>query len=136
MASLTIGKVAKSAGVGVETIRFYEREGLLRAPSRRDSGYREYSTDAIRTVQFIQRAKALGFSLREIRELFALRLAPDATCSDIKARAQAKVGDIEAKIESLRRMKRALEKLSRACDGTGAVSACPILDALEDGGRQ
>ncbi len=133
MTWMTIGKVANSAGVGVETIRFYEREGLLAEPPRRESGYREYGADAVKAVRFIQAAKGLGFSLKEIRELMDLRLAPGSTCAEIKERAETKLRGIEDKIRNLRRMKRALGRLTGACDGDGAVSECPILDALEDG---
>ncbi|MGH9351285.1 MAG: MerR family transcriptional regulator [Terriglobia bacterium] len=135
MDSLTIGKVAARAGVGVETLRFYEREGLIDEPPRRDSGYREYPADAVDRVRFIKRAKELGFSLKEIRELMALRIAPGATCSQVKKRAKVKVEDIEEKIRSLQRMRQALQKLMAACGNKGRMSECPILDALEDGRR-
>lgn len=131
MQTLTIGKVAKQADVGVETIRFYEREGLIAEPARRASGYRQYPIETVDRLLFIKRAKELGFSLKEIKELLALRLAPGATCGQIKKRAEAKVEDIEDKIHSLQRMKRALKKLTVACSGKGLVSDCPILDALE-----
>lgn len=130
---MTIGNVAKRAGVGVETIRFYEREGLIAAPPRRESGYREYSTEAVERVRFVKRGKELGFSLKEIKELLALRVAPGATCGEVKQHAEAKIGDIENRIRSLRRMRQALRTLLTACGGQGAVSACPILDALKDG---
>lgn len=133
MESMTIGKVANRAGVGVETIRFYEREGLIEEPARRGSGYRIYPADTVDRVRFIKRAKELGFSLKEIKELMALRLAPGATCGQVKRRAEAKIGDIEDKIRSLQRMKQALQELTAACGGKGSVSQCPILDALEDG---
>jgi MerR family copper efflux transcriptional regulator len=132
MESMTIGKVAKGAAVGVETVRFYEREGLIEKPPRRDSGYRAYPADTVDRVRFIKRAKELGFSLKEIKELMALRIAPGATCGQIKKRAEAKIENIEDKISSLQRMKQALRKLTAACGGKGAVSECPILDALED----
>ncbi len=136
MDSITIGKVAKGAAVGVETVRFYEREGLIERPPRRDSGYRAYPADTVERVRSIKRAKELGFSLREIKELMALRLAPGATCGQVKKRAEAKIGDIEDKISSLQRMKQALRKLTAACGGKGSVSECPILDALEDGKKR
>jgi MerR family copper efflux transcriptional regulator len=133
MDSLTIGKVAKRACVGVETLRFYERQGLIDQPPRRDSGYRQYPADTVDRLRFIKRAKELGFSLREIKELMALRVAPGAKCPRVRKRAEAKMGDIEEKIRSLQRMKQALQKLAAACEGEGSVSKCPILDALEDG---
>lgn len=136
MDSMTIGKVAKGAAVGVETVRFYEREGLIGKPPRRDSGYRAYPADTVDRVRFIKRAKELGFSLKEIKDLMALRIAPGATCGQIKKRAEAKIEDIEDKISSLHRMKQALRRLTAACGGKGAVSECPILDALEDGKKR
>lgn len=129
--TLTIGQVAKNAGVGVETIRFYEREGLIGTPQRRPSGYRQYPPDIVRRIRFIQRAKELGFSLREVGELLSLRVTRGRTCEDIRRRALSKVEDIDAKIATLRGMRGALVQLSETCIGLGPVSACPILDALD-----
>src|SRR5919199_5139981 len=95
MAALTIGQIARRAGVGVETVRFYERQGLLEEPARKESGYRQYPEDVVARLRFIKRAKELGFSLKEIKELLALRVDPATTCAEVKARAQAKVADIE-----------------------------------------
>ena len=136
MDSMSIGKVANRVAVGVETLRFYEREGLLEKPPRLNSGYRAYPADTVNRVLFIKRAKELGFSLKEIKELLALRLAPGATCGHVKERAEAKIEDIEDKIKTLQRMKRALRKLSDACGGNGSVSECPILDALDVGKKR
>lgn len=130
-AGLTIGQVAKGAGVVVETIRYYERQGLIEPPPRRASGYRVYPESVIRRLLFIRRAKELGFSLREIKELLSLRQEPAATCSDVKERAQAKMADIEARINDLVKMKEALARLTETCPGKGPLSVCPILDALE-----
>jgi len=134
MESLSIGQVAQQAGVGVQTIRFYEKEGLLPEPERRPSGYRQYSESAVRRLHFIKRAKDLGFSLEEIRELFALRVNPGSTCGAVKRRALAKVADVEEKIATLERIRDALLDLADACKGTGPTSDCPILDALETEG--
>jgi MerR family mercuric resistance operon transcriptional regulator len=131
MTSLTIGKVAKQAEVGIETIRFYERECLIDNPPRRASGYRQYPQETVDRVMFIKSAKELGFTLKEIKELLTLRLAPGATCGQVKKRAEVKINDIEIKIRTLQRMKRALKKLTVACSGKGSVSECPILDALD-----
>lgn len=136
METLTIGKVARQAKVGIETIRFYEREGLIADPPRRASGYRQYPIDTVDRMRFIKRAKELGFSLKEIKELLALSLAPGATCGQIKKRAEVKVEDIENKIHTLQGMKRALKKLTAACSGDGSVSECPILEALENRKRK
>jgi len=135
MKPLTIGQVAQKAGVGVETLRFYERQGLLEEPARKESGYRQYPEDVVARLLFIKRGKELGFSLREIRELLALRVDPATTCREVKEQAQAKIADIEGKIRSLLRMKEALVELMRVCRGRGPTSECPILDALEKEGQ-
>lgn len=132
MKPLTIGQVARESGVGVETVRFYEREGLIAKPPRRPTGYRQYDADVVRRIRFIQHGKDLGFSLREIAELLSLRLSRGRSCADVKARATAKIGDIESKIAALERVKEALERLTQACAGGGSVSECPILEALDD----
>src|SRR5262249_51950104 len=112
MKPLSIGQVARQAGVGVETVRFYERQGLLQEPARKDSGYRQYPEDAVARLRFIRRAKELGFSLKEIKELLALRVDPSTTCAEVKKQAEAKIGDIEEKLRTLQRMKKALVKLT------------------------
>lgn len=132
MSSLTIGKVAKESGVGIETVRFYEREGLLEQPARKSSGYRQYDPEAIARLRFIKQAQRLGFTLREIKELLALKLDPDATRKQVKDRAVAKIADIDQRIADLKRMKRALAPLIEACDGKGTLEGCPILDAIEN----
>ena len=128
---MTIGQVAKLAGVGVETVRFYEREGLLYQPARPDSGYRQYAPDVIKRIQFIQRAKELGFSLREIHELLILSVEPKSSCSEVKRQAEAKIDEIECKIADLLRMKCALVQVTERCSEAGPLRNCPILDALE-----
>ena len=133
--AMTIGQVAAGAGVNVETVRFYEREGLLAQPDRAGSGYRQYPDDAVRRIQFIQRAKDLGFSLREVGDLLSLRVDPNTSCADVKARAEAKLSSIDEKLKALERMKRALTALSASCSGTGSTSACPILESLDDESR-
>jgi len=129
--TLTIGQLAKKTQVNVETVRYYERRELLPEPPRRDSGYRIYSNDDVKRIQFIKSAKELGFTLTEILELFSLRVDPDTSCEDVKELADTKISDIEKKIEDLGRMKQALTKLSIACHGKGPTGECPILDALE-----
>lgn len=131
MKPLTIGLVARRSGVGVETVRFYEREGLLAKPARTISGYRQFDEQVIARLRFIQRAKELGFTLNEIKELLSLRIDPSTTCADVKLRAETKIADVEAKIESLKRIRRALVKLTKACSGRGTTNECPILDALD-----
>ncbi len=131
MEGFTTGQLAKKAGVNIETIRYYERRGLIPKPGRRDSGYRQYSHEAVKRVQFIRHAKDLGFSLKEIHELLSLRHDPGTPCSMVKNRAKSKIEDIEAKIGALRKMKKALVKLTNACRGKGPLKECPILEALE-----
>jgi len=131
MPSLTIGQVARHAGVGVETVRFYERQGLLDEPPRRASGYRQYTPEAVTRLRFIKRAKELGFSLKEITELLSLRVDPATMCGEVKQRAEAKIAVINAKLRDLQQMKEALTTLVAACSGSGPTSQCPILDALE-----
>ena|SRR5437763_11850526 len=131
MGILTIGQVSKRTGVGVETLRYYEREGLVEEPPRRASGYRQYPDSVVKRIHFIKRAQQLGFSLKEIAELFALRVDPTTPARSVKQRTEAKLADIERKIEELLRMKRALERLTHLCTGQGPISECPILDMLD-----
>ena len=121
--------VARAAGVNVETLRYYERRGLLR-PSRALNGYRSYDAEAARRVRFIRRAQALGFSLNEIDELLALRARPGKSCADVRRRAEAKVAAIEHKLRALRAMRKALGRLVEQCAGRGPVTGCPILESL------
>lgn len=135
MDGLTIGGVAKRAGVGVETIRFYERKGLLEEPPRRESGYRQYPEEAVARIRFIRRAKDLGFSLREVDELLSLRVDRRTSASEVRTRAEAKIEDIELKLADLARMKAALVELTTCCEGRYAAGECPILEALEGNPR-
>ena len=127
MKSLTIGEVARQAGVGVETVRFYERQGLLAEPQRRASGYRQYDHEAVAVLRFIRRAKELGFTLKEIKA----RLDATATRAKVREQARAKVADIEARIADLGRMRDVLTKLIKKCHGNGSASGCPILETLK-----
>jgi len=129
--SLKIGEVAEHGGVSLQTIRYYEREGLLPKPARLASGYRIFPDTAVRRVHFIKRSQELGFSLAEIRELLSLRENADAGAHDMRERARTKMADIEEKIRRLRAMKKALKALAESCPGCGPLSDCPILDALE-----
>jgi MerR family transcriptional regulator, copper efflux regulator len=119
--------------VNVETVRYYEREGLIPKPPRGASGYRQFPPDAAHRLQFIRRAQDLGFSLAEIRELLALRVSPKTSCAAVKARAEAKIAQIESKISKLEAMKRTLHKLSSSCGGRGPFDDCPILASLDQG---
>jgi len=133
--TLTIGRVAKAAGLGVETVRFYEREGLLPPPARRSSGYRSYDAGVIARLQFIRRAKDLGFTLSEIKSLLDLRHDPSATAAEVKRKARLKIDDVEKRIRSLQEIRDALLHLVSQCRGRGPLSECPIVDAMEHGPR-
>ncbi len=130
MEQLMRGELAKEGGVNLETVRYYERQGLLPKPPRSPSGYRLFPSDSVRRVRFIKRAQELGFSLKEIKELLALRVSTSSTASDVRKRAEAKVADIEEKIQTLRAMKKALARLTATCCGEGSASECPILESL------
>lgn len=134
MASLTIGALAKQAGVGVETVRFYERRGLVRRPARPGAGYRSYPEEAIDRIRFIRNAQALGFSLQEIKDLLALRVTSGTSCAAVRSRAAAKVADVKQRMNDLGRIKLGLERLVAACPGRGALENCTILDALDSEG--
>jgi Hg(II)-responsive transcriptional regulator len=126
------GQLAREAEVNVETIRYYERMGLLPVPPRRESGYREYSKDDLSRIRFIKRAQDLGFSLKEIAELLDLRAVPHADNARVKKLAVEKVADIERRIRDLERMRESLRHIAGTCDGSGTVEECPILRAIED----
>lgn len=130
--ALTIGKLAKIAQVSVDAIRFYEKEGLLSPARKSDAGYRLYTEDAIRRLNFIKHAQYCGLSLSEIRELLELRSRNNTCCTDVRGLAIQKKLQIENKIKSLRAMSRALSELIDVCmDGSKPLDECPILAALE-----
>ena len=131
MATLTTSELARQGGVNLESIRFYERERLLPKPPRTASGYRMFTAEDVRRVRFIKRAQELGFSLREIKELLALRFDPDTSCGDVRKRAETKLSDIDQKISDLKRMRKVLARLTTACPGRGNPSGCPILESLD-----
>jgi len=130
MEKMTISQLAREASVNLETIRYYERRGLIPEPPRNASGYRQYSQEDIARTKFIKRAQALGFSLREILEILSLRMEPGKTCGDMKARVEAKIEDVGQKIDDLRQMRKALLKLVSKCTGKGPIGDCPILEIL------
>ncbi len=126
----TIGAVARRAGVGIDTIRYYERERLLPPAPRRASGYRDYGPDVVERLRFIRRAKDLGFTLEEIRELLALSTDRERGVKTVKQRAETRLGEVEQRIRELQRVKRGLKQLIDACPGHGEIEHCPILRAL------
>ncbi len=129
--SLTIGALARAAGVAPETLRHYERLGLLQPAARTASGYRLYTADLLPRLDFIRRAQSLGFSLAEIGELLALHARPEADMGAVRAIAEQRLADIDAKIDDLQRLRRGLQALLAACPGHGPNSGCPILAALQ-----
>ncbi len=134
-ATTTIGKAAKHAGVGVETIRFYERKGLISQPPKPAAGgFRDYPAATLARVRFIREAQELGFSLEEIAELLSLRADPKADCGAVQRRAEAKLAEVGKKIERLEEIGAALGRLIDACPGQGALGGCSIMEVLEGAG--
>lgn len=138
MSARTIGKLAREAGVGVETIRFYERRGLIPRPRRPAEGYRTYPEEARRELVFIRRAKGLGFTLAEIKDMLRVFRGRGATCGEVSDRAGGKLEQVRARIRELRAIERALEKARAACLACPPESHCPVLehfpfDGCEDG---
>lgn len=132
---MTRGQLARHCGVGPETIRFYERQGLIPAAPRSSAGYRRFDTEAVSRLTFIRRAKALGFSLPEISELLALHDNPRGDRAGVKTLTESKLAEIEGKIADLERMRSALSELAEQCSGHGPVDGCPIIEALADDSR-
>ncbi len=131
MNTMTIGHAARQAGVGVETIRFYERRGLIKQPPKPvGSGFRVYPEETVQRIRFIREAQEIGFSLREIDELLSLRADPAADSSDVRERAIDKRNEVEQKIAHLERIHAALEELISACPGKGALRQCSIMESL------
>lgn len=131
--ALTIGRVAKGAGVEISTLRYYERRGLLSRPGRTRAGYRQYPEDEVLRVRFIRRAQGLGFALEEIRGLLALRVRTGKRCGEVARAAHATRDRLRERRRELLQMERALNRMIRACRQGRATDDCPILDALEPG---
>ncbi|KRB03132.1 heavy metal-responsive transcriptional regulator [Lysobacter sp. Root690] len=127
---MKIGELAQRAGVGIDTVRYYERRGLLPLPMRQLSGYRRFEAKDIARLQFVRKAKALGFTLEEIRELLALSSRRGGDMAGVKATTTQKLADLESKIDELTRIRNGLRILLNSCPGHGAVERCPILNAL------
>ena len=127
---MRIGELAKTTGIGIDAIRFYERHGLLPEPKRRESGYRTYAVDDVHLLQFIARAKQLGFSLQEIRELLELSNARDTDVASVKAATEKKLRDVERRLAEMTRIRDGLRTLIERCPGHGSPEDCPILGAL------
>ena len=127
------GQVARDAGVNVETLRYYERRGILQAPERRASGYREYTEEAVGVVRFVKRAQELGFSLDEIETLLTLASGGPESCDSARTLASRKLGELDTKMRSIHAMQESLRRLVATCEMPRAERDCPLLDAL--GGR-
>ena len=134
MKALGIGQLAKRGGVGIDTVRYYERNGLLAPRTRLASGYRRYGELELARLRFIRRAQGLGFSLKEVKELLALSAQRDV--GRVKRSAQTKLLDVEARIAALERVRDGLSTLIAACPGHGRAADCPILQALTQGVEQ
>ena len=134
---MTIGKVAERAGVSKQAIRFYERKGIVSKPLRTSLDWRLYSEETVRRVRFVKRVQEIGFSLREIKELLALRATREAKCQDVRRQALHKIEEIDEKIRMLEAIKDVLRKLVKECASTRApVSDCPILESLDSNGTR
>ena len=133
MEGLTIGRLAREGRVNVETVRYYERRGLLPRPPRRPSGYRAFPASTVQVLRFVRTAQALGFSLKEIKALLSLRIQPGRSCADVRERAEQKMREIDHKLRTLQAMRKAMVRLTAACSGRGPISECPILESLEAG---
>lgn len=129
--NLKIGEAARRGGVNLQTIRYYEREGLLPQAPRLASGYRTFGDETVRRVRFIKRAQELGFTLTEIRELLSLRVDAKRDRAEVRALAREKIREMEEKIRTLEAMREALQHLVKKCSGHGPASECPILEALD-----
>lgn len=131
MVGFKVGEVAGRAGVNLQTIHYYERQGLLPRPPCTASNCRVYPEDVVLRVRFIKHAQVLGFTLNEIKELLSLRAVPGTRCAAVRERAETKMHDIDHKIRTLQAMRKALNKLIGECSDSGPVSECPILEALD-----
>ncbi|MFH1016616.1 MAG: MerR family DNA-binding protein [Pseudomonadota bacterium] len=129
----TIGDLAKQTAVSVETVRFYERKGIIRKPPK-GTGFRQYAPDDKRRIAFVKRAQEIGFTLKEIKELLELNVSPRGTCGDLKSKADAKLAEVEAKIRDLQRMRVSLRKLSATVEARDlSATCCRVLDCFETG---
>lgn len=130
MTRLRIGELAKRSGLSVETLRYYERRGLIPPPERLASGYRSFPEQTLDRLVFIKRSKELGFSLDEIAELLQLEIDPSIGAAEVKGRVDSKIAMIERKIADLKQLQGSLQRLSNLCCGEGSLSDCPILEYL------
>jgi MerR family transcriptional regulator, copper efflux regulator len=130
MPTFSIGQLAKRAGVANDTVRYYERNAMLTPAGRLESGYRRYGETELKRLRFIRRAKVLGFTLADIRELLAL--SDERNVAKVKLAAEAKLAEVEQRLAELERIRTGLRTLVAACPGHGRAEACPILNALNE----
>lgn len=126
---MTIGKLASKASVNIETIRYYEKEGILPSPPRTESGYRLYTAEHYKRLMFVRRSRELGFSLNEIRTMLQMVDGENLTCAEVKNVTMNHLDDIREKITDLQKLKKTLQKIASQCGG-GETPNCPIIDAL------
>ena len=124
---MRIGHLAGKAGVAVDTVRYYEREGLLPEPARRPSGYRDYGDEELQQLRFVRRCKALGFTLEETRQLLRLNVDPEADRAEVRALTERRLADVDAKLHELQLLRDSLAELATSCSGHGTLDACPII---------
>ena len=124
---MRIGHLAGKAGVAVDTVRYYEREGLLPEPARRPSGYRDYGDEELQQLRFVRRCKALGFTLEETRQLLRLNVDPEADRAEVRALTERRLADVDAKLRELQLLRDSLAELATSCSGHGTLDACPII---------
>ncbi len=129
---MRIGHLAEKAGVAVDTVRYYERQGLLPPPARRPSGYRDYGEDELQQLRFVRRCKALGFTLEETRELLRLSADPEADRSDVRALTERRLADVESRLRELQALRESLAGLAASCSGPGSLDGCPIIQRVLD----
>lgn len=127
---MRIGELAERTGVSVQTVRYYERRGLLPEPERTTSGYRTYDAGDLQRLQFILRAKTLGFTLSEIADLLELRVDPQSTANEVRLRAREKIADVDARLRDLRQIRRVLGRLVESCEARGAPEECALMHAI------
>jgi len=129
---MRIGHLAGKAGVAVDTVRYYERQGLLPQPLRRPSGYRDYGDDDLQQLRFVRRCKALGFTLEETRELLRLNADPKADRAEVRALTERRLADVDAKLRELQVLRDSLAELASSCSGRGSLAGCPIIHRVLD----
>jgi MerR family mercuric resistance operon transcriptional regulator len=136
MRSLTTGELAEKTGVNIETVRYYERRGLIMEPPRTESGYRQFPPETVQRIRFIKRAQELGFTLNEIEQLLSIADGDGSRCEDVYEFTIGKVQEIEERIRHLQRLKAVLAELAESCPHKGPIEKCPIIESLIEKGKE